>query len=370
MEAAVHAEPLDLLKGAVGEGAADTVRVCFSDHYGVLRGRRIAADVFAAGPATRQGFCDGALVWDIRCDIFEETDFSNYGTGYPDLYVTPELPTLRPCAWTDGEWTVLGDCLDEHGSPIPVDPRGTLRRIASIGSTDERIRVRLELQAPALGREAGTQLMDALARAAEGLGLGGAAISHDHDVEQLSFELPWMAPLATADATVLLRGAAREIARRQGAAVTAMAQISPRRMPSRMLITPEPTAPALAAGAWARAEELALLLRPLPAGAAALAPQPGVEGEGDFVAASDANPYLAIAASLAAGAESAPPAPVGGREDDPYLSAVAGLSWCEWARNWFDPLLIHDAIALAEREADVCANAGGPWSHERYWECG
>jgi glutamine synthetase len=370
MEAAVRAEPLDLLRGAVGEGTADTVRVCFSDHYGVLRGRRIAADVFAAAPGARQGFCDGALVWDIRCEIFEETDFSNYGTGYPDLYVTPELSTLRPCVWTDGEWTSLGDCLDEHGRPIPVDPRGALRRIAAMGSTDERVRVRIELQAPELGGEAGARLMDALSRAAEGLGLGDVAISHDRDVEMLSSELPWMDPLAAADATVLLRGAARELASRQGVALTAMAQIAPTRQPSRLVITPEPTAPARAAGAWARAEELALLLRPLPAGAAALAPQPGAEGEGDFVAASDANPYLAIAASLAAGAESAPPAPVGEREDDPYLSAVAALSWCEWARNWFDPLLIHDAIALAEREAGVCADAGGPWSHERYWECG
>jgi glutamine synthetase len=212
--------------------------------------------------------------------------------------------------------------------------------------------------------------MDALAEAAEGLGLGGSAVSHGRDVEQISVELPWMAPLAAADAIVQVRGAARELARRQGAAISAMAQIAPDRPPSRMLIAPAPPAPALAVDAWARSEELALLLRPLPAGAAALAPQPGAEGVQDVIAASDANPYLAIAVSLAAGAEPAPPAPVGGREDDPYLSAIAGLSWCEWARNWFDPLLIHDAIALAEREVGICAAVGGPWSHERYWECG
>ena len=352
------------LQEAIASGEAHTVRVCFGDHYGVLRGRRICADVFAAGPA-RQGFCDGALVWDIRCDIFEETDFSNYRTGYPDLYVVPELETLRPCAWSSGEWTVLGDCWNEEGERIDVDPRGVLRSVAARAAVGE-VRLTLELQAPGLGKDEGAVLLSSLADAAAGLGVPVEDTAHDLGAEIVSLPLAPASPLAAADGLLLLRGAARELAARARVELSAMAQLEPGGRLSRILVdlgsVPD-------AGAAARARELALLLAPLPAGAAGLAES---EAAASVEASSDANPHLALAASLAAYAEErpSPSAPADDGGGDPYRAAIERFRVCEWAGEWFPPLLVHDTLALAEREASIATSAGGPWDRDRYWECG
>ena len=127
-------------KVAADGGRASTVRVCFPDHYGSVRGRRLPAETFLASPMTHQAFCDGALVWDVQCEIFEETDFSNYRTGYPDLYAVPDLASIRRCGWTDSEWLVLCDAVDADDVPIWVDPRGCLRTISERAGAGHSVR--------------------------------------------------------------------------------------------------------------------------------------------------------------------------------------------------------------------------------------
>ena len=58
MATPVQDERLDALAAAVAEERVHTVRVCFSDHYGVLRGRRLAAESFVADVRAPQAFCD------------------------------------------------------------------------------------------------------------------------------------------------------------------------------------------------------------------------------------------------------------------------------------------------------------------------
>lgn len=353
---------LDALREAVDAGEARTVRVCFSDHYGVLRGRRIAAEVFIDDSAARQGFCDGALVWDIRCDIFEGTDFSNFRTGYPDLYVVPEPETLRPCAWTDGEWSAFGDCRDEEGSAIDVDPRGILRTVADRAGRP-CVTAELELHLDAAEPD---RFIAALGAAADGIGLELVAAEYLPDDGVARIRLPALDAIAAADALVLLRGAAREIATALGVAMTAMAQIEADGRATHLRIAVDgTTGPEVAPTA---VEELALLLRPLPSGALGITASAGSVVE----AASDANPYLAIAAALAAAAEpEARPEPVADAAGtDPYRDSIARLAASPLARRWFPARFLHDAVALAEREAEISANGGGPWDAFRYRECG
>lgn len=353
---------LDALRSEIEAGRARTVRVCFSDHYGVLRGRRIAAEVFIADPDARQGFCDGALVWDIRCDIFEGTDFSNFRTGYPDLYVTPEQETLRPCAWTAGEWSAFGDCRDEDGGAIDVDPRGILRTVADRAG---RLRVTTELELHLDAAEP-DRFIASLEAAADGSGLELAACKYLAADGVARIRLPALDPIAAADALVLLRGAAREIAAALGVAMTAMAQIEADGRATHLRIAVDEEV-VLGTGPPA-VEELALLLRPLPSGALGITASAGSVAE----AASDANPYLAIAAALAAAAEpEARPEPVADAAGtDPYRDSIARLAASPLARRWFPARFIHDAVALAEREAEISANGGGPWDAFRYRECG
>lgn len=353
----------ELSRAAVA-GQADTVRVCFGDHYGILRGRRIRADVYLDERA-RQGFCDGALVWDIHCVIFEETDFSNYRTGYPDLYVVPEEETLRPCNWATGEWAVLGDCWDEAGERIAVDPRGVLRSVIAKAAPGP-VALTLELQAPGvIGTEA-APFIAALSEAADGLGLNCPQVAHDPQREIITATLGADEPLPAADGVLLLRGAARELATRLDLGLTAMAQLEPGGQVTRIAID---LGQSLEDEALARVAELGLLLAPLPAGAHGLTD--AGEDAGSFVsAASDASPHLALAAAIAAAAESEAAAAALGSAASPYRGAVERLGACGWAERWFPPLLLHDALALAEREAAIADSAGGPWDRDRYWECG
>lgn len=361
LAAGAHAE----LGRALVEGEAHTVRVCFGDHYGVLRGRRISAEVFLDDPA-KQGFCDGALVWDIHCVIFEQTDFSNYRTGYPDLYVLPEETTLRPCRWSAGEWAVLGDCWNEAGERIAVDPRGTLRSVIAKAAPGP-VALTLELRAPGVTVPEVAPFITALGEAAEGLALGRLEAAHDPRREVITATLGPNDPLAAADGLLLLRGASRELSKQLGLEISAMAQLEPGGIATRIAID---LGQPLDENAMARVADLGLLLAPLPAGSHGLVERAEEEEVSFVVAASDASPHLALAAAIAAAAEPEGPATQLASAADPYRDAIDRLAACGWAQRWFAPLLLHDALALAGREAAISASGGGPWDRDRYWECG
>jgi glutamine synthetase len=373
MAAPLHRTRLDALAAAVAEQRVHTVRVCFADHYGVLRGRRVAAESFLADLSAPQAFCDGALVWDIRCDIFEETDFSNFRTGYPDLFARADLDTLRPCGWREGEYVVLADAHDAHGDPIEVDPRRVLRRVVERVPAMIEVGARLELRVP--DTKASAQwapghvppFADALARGLEAT-VPLLAVEWSRPARMLRLTLGTAGPLATADALVLARTAARELALGHGVRLTAMPRIeTDDRMASMALeIEPIPDTPT---AVNRRLEDVRLLLRPLPT---AYGPRPatlgGDEGRCFALASSDACPYLAVAALLAGGYEEST---VGLPSSEPgYSGALAAFAAAEWLAEWFDPAFRHDALALAEREAMLRASAITDWDLKRYWEAG
>jgi glutamine synthetase len=371
----------ELLARAVAAGEAHTVRVCFADHYGILRGRRIAAELFAADPC-RQGFCDGALVWDIRCDIFEGTDFSNYRTGYPDLFVDPEMTTLRPCGWVPGEWAVLGNCRDAEGHQLPVDPRGILGSVAARSELGQVV-MSLELhvaQPPEQDDVDALNLLEAGLRSALlGFDLPAGLIRRSPAEGSLTVTVPPLEPVAAADTVVLVRGAARELAALHGVEMTAMSRLGPGDRMTRMAVDLVELGLDQVREGLDRSEELSLLLRPLPgadggvAGAGASVEKRPEEAMDRSVvrAASDANPYLVVAAALSAVSEVGATGPgTSESANGGYAGSIHRLAASDWASRWFSRLFLHDAIALARREAGICASEGGPWDRSRYWECG
>ena len=76
------------LADEVAAGRVDTVALSFADRLGAWRGKRVPAREFVEHGPIVLGFCDGMVVCDIRCGVIEETPFSNFETGYPDLHVT------------------------------------------------------------------------------------------------------------------------------------------------------------------------------------------------------------------------------------------------------------------------------------------
>ena len=361
------------LKVAADGGRASTVRICFPDHYGSVRGRRLPATVFLDSPGTHQAFCDGALVWDVQCEIFEETDFSNYRTGYPDLYAVPDSASIRRCGWTDSEWMVLCDSVDAKDMPIWVDPRGCLRSIAERAGAGHSLRSSISFRVSgddfAIWSCSGTSSYPAaLLKGLEQSGLKGSAVEANRSERRLTIHLPALEPLAAADAMTVARMAARDLAFTFGLGFTLMPVIETGQRPlaSRLAFSSEPAGSP--EGVSGRLEAMRLFLAPLPISYGA-GLSIGIDPPGIVVIASDANPYLAIAASVVARA---------GEGLDGFEASGSGFQAAiddlrkgsSLAEGWMGEMMVHDTLELAQREGGIRASQVTPWDIERYGEIG
>lgn len=364
---------LDQLRSAVEDGSIDTVRVCIADHYGMLRGRRLVGEVFAADPQGLQAYCDGALIWDVHCDIFESTDYSNFRTGYPDVFARPDLDSLICCGWSPGSMLVMTEVLTPHGERSPLDPRGLLRIFAELSEVGP-ITASLELRAgegPLAPGWQGEEAPAFMQRWREGIELSGIELERlewDSDRTVLSAELAAAEPLVAADQLVAVRSAAREIGLVDGHSLTAMPLLDADQQPARMLLS---AATQIDAEAEGRLNDIALLCRPLPLDWVSAEPLTN----GNAVAASpQASPYLAIAALVSAigspHAASAEQAPLS------YSEAADQFDTPDWPREWFGEMFVHDTLELARREAIMRSDAAADpqqlsdWDIERYGEVG
>ena len=119
------------LAGEVSAGRVDTVALSFADRLGAWRGKSVPAREFVEHGPVVLGFCDGMVVCDIRCGVIEETPFSNFSTGYPDLHVTLDPRDACPTGWRPGEAYVFGVPSDHHGVALEVAPTAVLTSVVS-----------------------------------------------------------------------------------------------------------------------------------------------------------------------------------------------------------------------------------------------
>lgn len=113
----------------------ETVIVAGSDTNGILRGKRIAAERFAADPTAGVPLSDLVLVLDVRGDVvvrpkhFEGWWPSGETTGHADVLLVPDLTTVRALPWADRTAIVLGDFHHVDGSPVSASARVVLGRV-------------------------------------------------------------------------------------------------------------------------------------------------------------------------------------------------------------------------------------------------
>jgi glutamine synthetase len=107
-----------------------TVVVGFTDHYGRLMGKRFDAEFFLAEiMAAGTHGCDYLLTVDMEMEPVEGYAFANWGRGYGDMHLVPDLSTLRRAGWAEGTALVLCDVVDDDThEPVEVAPRSILRR--------------------------------------------------------------------------------------------------------------------------------------------------------------------------------------------------------------------------------------------------
>src|SRR5688572_21133455 len=118
---------------AVRKSGTQKVKVACSDIDGILRGKYLHIDKFlgAAEPHPKGGFgfCDVVFGWDSNDQCYDNTQVTGWQHGFPDALARLDLDTARTVPWDNNVPFFLGDFVNADGSPYPVCPRQTLKRV-------------------------------------------------------------------------------------------------------------------------------------------------------------------------------------------------------------------------------------------------
>ncbi len=241
----------------------ETLRVLFADPHGVLHGKTLVAERAEAALA------DGVTVPSTLMlkDPSGRTAFpvwSGDGDGLAgpvqgagDVLLVPDSATYRRLPWAPHSAWLLSDVVYPTGDPVPVAPRGLLARsVDRLSAAGYEMVAGLEVEFhvfaladPALGhadttmppRPPATQalapgyqllsevlydrlepVMDALRRAAQGIGLDVTSTEVEMGPSQVEFTFAPASPMQHADNMVMFRTLVKEVAAREGLHATFM----------------------------------------------------------------------------------------------------------------------------------------------------
>src|SRR5215472_793805 len=97
-----------------------TVEMSVADLTGALRGKRLPVRAFrSAGVGGECGLSSALFAWDYQADVFPGERY-NWSNGYPDVFLRPDLDTLRVVAWRPGTAFVTCDVVDGGGRAVGV----------------------------------------------------------------------------------------------------------------------------------------------------------------------------------------------------------------------------------------------------------
>ena len=117
---------LDALKAAFEAGEIDTVAVALIDMQGRLMGKRFHARHFLDAHDETH-CCNYLLATDYEMFTVPGYKASSWETGYGDYVMRPDLSTLRRLPWAPGTALCMADLLDHHThAPVPHAPRNVL----------------------------------------------------------------------------------------------------------------------------------------------------------------------------------------------------------------------------------------------------
>ncbi len=128
---------LERLKELAAHEQIGTVIVAFTDHYGRLVGKRYDAEMFVEDTFIHGTHgCDYLLTTDMEMNPVPGYRFANWGLGYGDFHLVPDLNTLRLASWLEKTALVICDVKSEKTHDfISVAPRSVLRRQVNAAQT-------------------------------------------------------------------------------------------------------------------------------------------------------------------------------------------------------------------------------------------
>lgn len=119
---------LQQLKQLASDGIIDTVSTVFTDLYGRMLGKRLDIDFFFDNYEVGIGACTYLLATDMHMNTQEGFEFTNWKSGYSDMFLLPDLRTLRIADWLDKTAIVICDIICEKTRElIPIAPRSLLK---------------------------------------------------------------------------------------------------------------------------------------------------------------------------------------------------------------------------------------------------
>jgi glutamine synthetase len=114
---------------AVKRSGSGKVKVACSDIDGILRGKYLHLDKFLGAVEGGFGFCDVVFGWDSSDNCYDNTSVTGWQHGFPDALARLDLDTQRNVPWDGGVPFFLGEFVNADGTPYPVCPRQTLKRV-------------------------------------------------------------------------------------------------------------------------------------------------------------------------------------------------------------------------------------------------
>lgn len=217
----------------------ERLRTLFIDHLSIPRGKHLPASKIGDGSSR---FARATFGVHYDRDLMLDAPHAMVRQGMPDMELRWKGAEIRE-SWDAGTKVVLGDLYDTEGSPLPLCPRGTLKRaVADWGKHGLTPKIGIELEAYAMQGDEGGQLRpydapggvvygtgpfadpmrinDLIWQKAEEMGFRLEMITAEYDSPQYEYTLTFDDAVKAVDDIVLFRLMAREIALDHGAILT------------------------------------------------------------------------------------------------------------------------------------------------------
>lgn len=215
------------------------LRAMFCDHLSIMRGKYLPASKMRDDESR---FARPTFSVHYDKDLLIEAPGTMCLEGLPDMALRWTGDEIRP-GWEAGTHVVMGDLHAGDGSPVPMCPRGALKRaVAGWEKHGLTPKVGIELEAYAFVRNADGQIVpydtpggvvygtgnftdpnrftDAIWNKAQEIGLPLDLITAEYDSPQFEFTLTFDTAVEHVDTVVLFRQMAREIAWDHGVLLT------------------------------------------------------------------------------------------------------------------------------------------------------
>jgi glutamine synthetase len=245
---------IDQLRAAVDDGSIDTVLVAFTDMQGRLQGKRCAAPYFLEEVMAHAAeACNYLLAVDVEMNTVDGYAMSSWEKGYGDFVMAPDLDTLCPIPWHPATVLCMADVKWDDGSDVVASPRQILRRqldrlaergwVANAGTELEFILFRdtyeqawhkdyrglepanlYNIDYSLLGTARVEPLIRRIRNEMAAAGLTVENSKGECNLGQHEINFRYADALTSADAHVLYKNGAKEIAAQEGMAITFMAK--------------------------------------------------------------------------------------------------------------------------------------------------